>query len=143
MTSDKIYQVPKALSEHAHIKADQYRHMYEQSMVDPDKFWSEQAGSFISWYKKWDKVQQWSFKDKVHIKWFMEGKLNVTYNCLDRHLGKRGDQTAILWESDDPKVDKKITYKQLYEDVCRFANVLKNNGVQKRRSGFNILANDP
>jgi len=131
MTDEKIYPVPVAIAEHAHIKADQYRQMYAQSIMDPDNFWSGQAEKFITWYKKWDKVQEWSFKDDVNVKWFLGGKLNVTYNCLDRHLEKRGNQTAILWESDNPNTDRKITYRELFVDVCRFANVLKDRGVKK------------
>ena len=105
--------------------------MYEKSIRDPDSFWAEEAEKFVTWYKKWDKVQEWSFRDNVFIKWFVGGKLNVAYNCLDRHLEQRGDQTAIIWESDDPGVDKKFTYRELYVDVCRFANVLKGRGVRK------------
>ena len=131
MTHEKIYPVPTAIAEHAHIKADRYEQMYAQSLKQPDKFWSEQAEKFITWYKKWDKVQEWSFKDDVNIKWFLGGKLNVAYNCLDRQLEKRGNQTAIIWESDNPNTDRKITYRELFIDVCRFANVLKDRGVKK------------
>ena len=131
MTHEKIYPVPTAIAEHAHIKADRYEQMYAQSLKQPDKFWSEQAEKFITWYKKWDKVQEWSFKDDVNIKWFLGGKLNVAYNCLDRQLEKRGNQTAIIWESDNPDTDRKITYRELFIDVCRFANVLKDRGVKK------------
>ncbi|HEY4732436.1 MAG TPA: acetate--CoA ligase [Gammaproteobacteria bacterium] len=131
MTGEKIYPVPVAIAEHAHIKSDQYRRMYAQSMMNPDNFWSEQAETFITWYKKWDKIQEWSFTDDVNVKWFLGGNLNVAYNCLDRHLEKRGDQTAIVWEGDNPKTDKKITYRELFVEVCRFANVLKDRGVKK------------
>ena len=131
MTGEKIYPVPVAIAEHAHITADQYRRMYAQSMMNPDNFWSEQAETFITWYKKWDKIQEWSFTDDVNVKWFLGGNLNVAYNCLDRHLEKRGDQTAIVWEGDNPKTDKKITYRELFVEVCRFANVLKDRGVKK------------
>lgn len=131
MTGDKIYPVPAAIAEHAHVTLDQYRRMYAQSMMHPDNFWSEQAEKFITWYKKWDKVQEWSFTNDVNVKWFLGGNLNVAYNCLDRHLEKRGDQTAIIWEGDNPKTDRKITYRELFVEVCRFANVLKDRGVKK------------
>jgi acetyl-CoA synthetase len=104
--------------------------MYRRSIEDPDGFWAEQAEEFISWSKKWDKVQEWDY-DQANIKWFINGKLNVTYNCLDRHLESRGDQVAVLWEGDDPDTDKKITYRELHEMVCRLANVLKQRGVKK------------
>jgi len=131
MTQSKIYPVSTAIAKHAHVNARQYKQMYERSINESDAFWAEQAEKFITWNKKWDKVQEWSFKDNVNIKWFAGGKLNIAYNCLDRHLDKRGDQTAIIWESDDPGMDKKITYRELYLDVCRFANVLKDRGVMK------------
>lgn len=131
MTVDKLYPVTKAMAENAHINADQYKLMYERSLADPDAFWAEQAEKFISWAKKWDKVQDWSFRDNIHVRWFPGGKLNVAYNCLDRHLAQRGDQTAIIWEGDNPREDKKITYRELFGEVCRFANVLKSRGVKK------------
>jgi len=131
MTVDKVYQVPKAVADHAHINKEKYKEMYERSIMDSDNFWAEQAGSFITWFKKWNKVLEWDFDKNLNIKWFAGGKLNVSWNCLDRHLGTRGDQTAIIWEGDDPDVDKKITYRELHADVCRFANVLKDRGVKK------------
>lgn len=131
MTHNIIYPVFGSIAEHAHINSQNFKQMYEKSIRDPDSFWAEEAEKFVTWYKKWDKVQEWSFRDNVFIKWFVGGKLNVAYNCLDRHLEQRGDQTAIIWESDDPGVDKKFTYRELYVDVCRFANVLKGRGVRK------------
>lgn len=131
MSIDKVYDVPKAVAEHAHINAEKYKEMYDRSIKDPDNFWAEQAENFITWSGKWDKVLEWDFDKKVSIKWFAGGKLNVSWNCLDRHLDTRGDQTAIIWEGDDPKADKKITYRELHADVCRFANVLKDRGVKK------------
>jgi acetyl-CoA synthetase len=104
--------------------------MYERSIEDPDGFWADQADEFLDWSKTWDKVQDWDFKTGL-IRWFEGGKLNVSYNCLDRHLETRGDQVALLWEGDDPEVDKKITYRELYEEVCKFSNVLKQRGVKK------------
>ena len=105
--------------------------MYARSIKDPNGFWAEQAKR-IDWIKPFTKVKNTSFDPhNVSIKWFEDGTLNVAYNCVDRHLAKRGDQTAIIWEGDDPKDDKKITYKQLHAEVCRFANVLKARGVKK------------
>ncbi|NNE37109.1 MAG: acetate--CoA ligase, partial [Gammaproteobacteria bacterium] len=130
MSEVKTYPVLEPVKQRAWIDDDQYLSMYRRSLDDPDGFWAEQAEEFISWSKKWDKVQEWDF-DQANIKWFVNGKLNVTYNCLDRHLETRGDQVAILWEEDDPETDKKITYRELHEMVCRLANVLKQRGVKK------------
>jgi len=126
----KVYEVPGEIAEHAHIGTDRYREMYEQSINDSDAFWGEQAEEFLSWSSKWDKVQDWDFNN-ANINWFVGGKLNVSYNCLDRHLEERGDQVAIIWEGDDPEEDRQITYKELHEEVCRFANALKARGVKK------------
>jgi acetyl-CoA synthetase len=130
MSEHHIYKVPEEIAAEAYITADQYEQMYKRSIDDPEGFWAEQAEKFLSWDKPWDKVLEWDFHT-AHIRWFEGGKLNVSYNCLDRHLETRGDQTAIIWEGDDPSVDKRITYRELYEDVCRFANVLKARGVKK------------
>jgi len=132
MSGEKVYAIPAEVAAHAHINADKYRSMYERSVKDPEGFWAEQANAFVSWSKPWSKVTDWSFDAKnLFIKWFIGGKLNVSYNCLDRHLEKRGDQVAILWEGDDPKTDKKITYRELHAEVCKFSNVLKSRGVKK------------
>ena len=131
MSEIKTYQVPEAIQKNAHINNEQYLAMYKQSLENPDEFWAEQAEAFVSWYRRWDNVQSCEFGDDVNIKWFEGAKLNVSYNCLDRHLETRGDQTAIIWEGDDPDVSKAITYKELHEEVCRFANVLKDRGVKK------------
>ncbi len=131
--SDKVYPVPAALAATAHINAAQYETMYKRSIEDPDGFWGEQAERFVTWFKKWDgKVMDYSFDPgNLYIKWFEGGKLNVTYNCLDRHLAARGDQTAIIWEGDDPTHDRHISYRELHRDVCKLANVLKSRGVKK------------
>ncbi|MGD2119626.1 MAG: acetate--CoA ligase [Chromatiales bacterium] len=130
--SDNLYPVPEEFAARAHVNADQYAAMYKQSVEDPDTFWAKQAEDYLDWFEKWDKVLDWSFhKDDLHINWFKGGKLNVSHNCLDRHLDTRGDQTAILWEGDNPEEDKKITYRQLHTDVCKLANVLKQRGVAK------------
>ncbi|MCS3903072.1 acetyl-CoA synthetase [Methylohalomonas lacus] len=130
MSEVKKYPVPEAIASRAHINKEQYQALYKRSIEDADTFWAEQADRFLSWDRMWDKVQEWDFKT-ADIKWFIGGQLNVSYNCLDRHLAQRGDQTAIIWEGDDPADDRHITYRQLHEEVCRFANVLKARGVKK------------
>ena len=130
MSEVKIYPAPAPLAGAAHIDEEQYAALYQRSISDPDAFWAEQAEQFVSWSRKWDKVQDWDY-DKVDIKWFSGARLNVSYNCLDRHLDSRGDDVAIIWEGDDPAVDKKITYRELHREVCRCANVLKARGVAK------------
>ncbi len=132
MSDGKVYTVPPEVAARAHIDEPKYEHMYKRSVEDPDGFWADLAQQFVTWIKPWTNVSDWSFDAKdLHIRWFEGGKLNVSYNCLDRHLEKRGDQVAIIWEGDDPKVDKKITYRELHELVCKFANVLKEHGVKK------------
>ncbi len=130
MSEIKVYPVPAQFAEHAWINAEQYQAMYERSVSDPDGFWAEEADKFVTWFKRWDKVLEWDFS-KGHIRWFEGAKLNVSYNCLDRHLETRGNQVAIIWEGDNPQEDRKITYKELHEQVCRFANALKGLGVKK------------
>jgi acetyl-CoA synthetase len=113
------------------MNPDQYKKMYDESIRNPEAFWAEQAEN-LHWFKKWDKVKNTSFKSPVSIKWFEGGELNVSYNCIDRHLPTRGNKTAIIWESDDPQVpSKKVTYNELHQNVCKFANILKANGVKK------------
>jgi acetyl-CoA synthetase len=133
MSDVKVYEVPADFAAQANINAEQYDAMYKRSVEDPEGFWSEMAKSELTWFQDWDKALDWSFgKDDLHIEWFKGGKLNVSVNCLDRHLGSRGDQTAILWEGDDPnEPSRAVTYKELHADVNRFANVLKERGVQK------------
>ncbi|MEX2525603.1 MAG: acetate--CoA ligase [Gammaproteobacteria bacterium] len=130
MSDVKVYPVPENIRTQAHITEEQYQTMYKRSIEDSDGFWAEQAEMFIDWFKKWDKVQEWDY-DSADIKWFINGRLNVSYNCIDRHLETRGDQPAIIWEGDEPDTDKTVTYRELYEQVCRFANVLKSRGVKK------------
>ncbi|MCW8889030.1 MAG: acetate--CoA ligase [Sedimenticola sp.] len=130
MSEEKIYPVSADTAAQAHIDAAKYKAMYQRSVEDPDGFWGDAAEEFLTWSKKWDKVSDWDFND-ANIKWFQGGKLNVSYNCLDRHLETRGDQTALIWESDNPNEDKSITYRELHKEVCKFANVLKSRGVKK------------
>ncbi|MEA3409912.1 MAG: acetate--CoA ligase [Pseudomonadota bacterium] len=130
MSDTKVYPVPESSASRAWITDGQYRQMYQSSIDDPEGFWSEQASRFVTWFKPWDKVLDWDYH-KGQIHWFQGGKLNVSWNCLDRHLETRGDQVAIIWEGDDPAVDRKITYRELHHEVCKFANVLKSRGVDK------------
>ncbi|MDH5191256.1 MAG: acetate--CoA ligase [Gammaproteobacteria bacterium] len=130
MSEEKIYNVPANFASSAYINEQKYKQMYEHSVSDPDGFWTEQAESFIEWSKSWDKVSECDYK-KGKIEWFKGGKLNVAYNCIDRHLEKRADQTAIIWEGDDPNDDKKITYRELHEHVSKLGNILKQRGVKK------------
>jgi len=130
MSDVKVYDVFPEIAAKAHITDEKYQEMYARSISDPDGFWAEQAKEFVTWFQGWDKVQGGSYASG-QISWFEGAKLNVAYNCLDRHLETRGDQVAIIWEGDDPEVDKKITLRELHEKVCRFANVLKGRGVKK------------
>ncbi|MGC2823997.1 MAG: acetate--CoA ligase [Pseudolabrys sp.] len=131
MSDEKIYDVPADWRKRAFADDAKYQELYARSIKDPNGFWAEQAKR-IDWIKPFSKVKNSSYDPhNVSIKWFEDGTLNVAYNCVDRHLAKRGNQTAILWEGDDPKTDKKLTYKQLHTEVCRFANVLKARGVKK------------
>ncbi len=132
MAEDKIYPIPPAVAENAWINEEKYNSMYQQSIDDPDTFWGDMAKEFLSFDKEWDKVSNWHFGAvDVSIKWFEGAKLNVTYNCIDRHLPERADQTAIIWESDDPNKSEHISYQQLSDNVNRFANVLKARGAKK------------
>ena len=130
MTEAKLYPVSGAVEKSAHIDAELYKTMYQRSIDEPEKFWGEKAEEFLTWEKKWSKVSDCDFSS-AKINWFVDGKLNVTVNCIDRHLDERGDQTAIIWEGDEPSDDKQLTYKELYEEVCRFSNALKSRGVRK------------
>ena len=131
MSDVKLYPVPEEFAKQANIDAASYDEMYQRSIKDPEGFWGEQAEKFLDWFKPWDKVLDWSFTGDVHIKWFEGGKLNVSHNCIDRHLPEKADKVAIIWEGDDPNTDKKITYQELYNEVTRLANVLKARGVKK------------
>jgi acetyl-CoA synthetase len=129
--ADKIYDVPANWTKRAYVDDAKYQAMYAQSIKDPNGFWGEQ-GKRVHWFKPYTKVKNTSFDPhNVSIKWFEDGTTNVAYNCLDRHLATRGDQTAIIWEGDDPGKDLKISYRELHAEVCKFANVLKAHGVKK------------
>ncbi len=130
MSDVHVHRVKAEWKKRALIDRDTYDKWYKDSVKDPDKFWGKH-GKRIDWFKPYTKVKNTSFKGKVSIKWYEDGQTNVSYNCIDRHLKKRGDQVAILWEGDNPYDDKKITYRELYEHVCRLANVMKAHGVKK------------
>ncbi len=130
MSDEKLYPVPARFADHALLKSADYEVLYARSLADRDGFWAEQAERFVSWFEPWQTVCE---EDLVHghIRWFTGGKLNVAWNCLDRHLETRGAQTALIWEGDDPAFALHITYRELHDEVCRLANVLKSRGVKK------------
>lgn len=129
--SELLYPVPEAIAKAAHIDNDKYHKMYQESVDNPDNFWAEH-GKRIDWIKPFTKVKNTTYEyPDVSIKWFEDGTLNVSYNCIDRHLEKNADKVAIIWEGDDPEDDAKITYRQLHEHVCRLSNAMKSEGVKK------------
>ena len=132
--SEELYYPPESVSSKAHIASmEQYREMYEHSVNSPDEFWAEQAERFC-WFKRWDQVRSYNYdvtQGDIQIEWFKGGQCNITSNCLDRHLETRGGQTAILWEGNEPGENKSLTYRELHQEVCKFANVLKSHGVKK------------
>ena len=131
MTEQDIFPVPADIAGAAKVDNAKYLEMYQASIDDPDAFWGE-AGKRLDWFTPYSTVKDVSFAESdLHIKWYSDGVLNVCYNCVDRHLETRGDQPAIIWEGDDPGTSKTVTYHQLHEHVCRFANVLKKLGVKK------------
>jgi acetyl-CoA synthetase len=133
MSEIKIYPPPPAFAARALIDADKYQSMYRESVADPDGFWGRQARERLAWIKPFTQVKDTSFDaNDLHVRWFADGELNVSSNCLDRHLAKRPEQTAILWEPDDPSSPPRLlSYRELHERVCRFANALKGLGVKK------------
>ena len=129
--TDKLYPVPAAWAERAFVNEASYERLYNQSVTNPEVFWGE-AGKRLDWMRPYSKVKSTSFKPgHVSIRWFEDGTLNVSSNCIDRHLATRGDHVAIIWEGDNPNESEQITYRQLHERVQRFANVLKKHGAKK------------
>ena len=126
----KTYDIVPAIAARAHVTQSTYQTLYERSIDEPDAFWAEQASRFVTWFTPWQRVSDCDF-NQGRIRWFEGGTLNVSYNCLDRHLSERGDQVALLFEGDDPAVSRRLTYRELHEAVCRFANALKAAGVGK------------
>ena len=128
---DDLYKPSNKIVENAHINKSKYEEMYKESISNPIKFWSEH-GKRIDWIKNYKKVRDFSYDQKnLYIKWFEDGTLNASYNCIDRHLKNNGNKTAIIWEGDNPDEQKSITYNELYKNVCKFANVLKKLGAKK------------
>jgi len=131
----EVYPIPEAAKKKAWVSGRAaYDAMWKKSVEQPEAFWAEIAEQQVTWFKKWDKVMDYNFdikKGPIYVKFFEGGKLNISYNCLDRHLEKRGNQVAIQWEGNEPGEERAITYKQLHEEVCKFANVLKAQGVKK------------
>lgn len=130
MDDNRIYPVALRNAEEAYIDEARYQEMYRRSIENPEEFWSEQAEKYLTYTKKWDQVMSYDYVTGA-IAWFSGAKLNATVNCIDRHLEARGDQIAIIWEGDDPSEQQHISYKELHESVCRFANLLKSRGVGK------------
>ena len=130
MDDNRIYPVALRNAEEAYIDEARYQEMYRRSIENPEEFWSEQAEKYLTYTKKWDQVMSYDYVTGA-IAWFSGAKLNATVNCIDRHLEARGDQIAIIWEGDDPSEQQHISYKELHESVCRFANLLKSRGVRK------------
>lgn len=130
MPETKIYPVSTDVKNRSHLNPERYEELYQQSINTPEEFWAEQAGELLHWHEPWKTVMHSEF-EKAETSWFTGGKLNVAYNCIDRHLEKRAEQTAIIWEGDEPSDDKKITYRQLHNHVCRLSNALKARGVSK------------
>ncbi len=130
MSEEKIYPVSKYTASRSHLDKARFLDLYKQSIESPEEFWAEQAGELIHWHKPWKSVVDGDF-DKAETKWFSGAQLNVTFNCIDRHLDRRAQQTAIIWEGDEPTDDIKISYRELHKHVCRLSNALKTRGVKK------------
>ena len=130
MSDDKVYSINESAKQRTHIDNETYLAMYDASINDPETFWKSQSDAFLKWDTPWTKLQQTDFA-QGQAAWFLGGELNVSVNCIDRHLANRANQTAIIWEGDDPSEDAAITYAQLHEHVCRLSNVLKARGVKK------------
>ena len=138
--NEKVYPVPEKWKESSWCNIDEYKKLYDKSIENPKEFWGEQAKR-IDWITPWSEVSKVSFYDRIDINWFINGKLNASANCIDRHLEKNGNKIAIIWEGDDPNISKKITYNELHEEVCIFANILKLNNV-KKGDRVNIFTDD-
>ena len=130
MNQKNSYPISTEFKQSTHINETQYHAMYKRSINEPVRFWEEQAKQFISWFEPWQSVTKGDF-NSVDMTWFINGKLNACYNCVDCHLPKRKNQVAIIWEGNHPNETKRITYQQLYEQICQFANVLKTLGIKK------------
>jgi acetyl-CoA synthetase len=131
----EVYPVHERVRKIAYIKSrEEYEKLYREFMTDPPGWWAKQADEYVTFFKKWDKVEDFNFdirKGPIYVKYFEGAKLNVSYNCLDRQLEKRGDKVAIQWVGNEPTEERAITYRELHRDVCKFANVLKAHGIKK------------
>ena len=132
MSNEAVYSVPEKWSGDAWIDADRYQLLYQQSLDNPNDFWTQQSDQFLTWEKPWETLNSADFS-KAEAAWFVGGKLNVTVNCIDRHLKSHADQTAIIWEADDPTDHSEITYAELHKQVSKFGNLLRDLGVKKGR----------
>ena len=130
MSKEKVYQVLADIKKSALVSADNYERQYSESILNPDKFWDEH-GKRIDWIKPYTKIKDVSFDQNAKIRWFYDGTLNASVNCIDRHLNNRAKQTAIIWEGDNPDESKEISYQELYQIVCKFSNALKDIGAKK------------
>ena len=126
--SEILYPVLEQAKQNSFLDVEKYQTMYQQSIESPNEFWQQQS-AIVDWYKAPTIIKNTNFtKDNLQIKWFEDGQLNVSYNCIDRHLAKQAQQTAIIWEGDSPNSDQNISYQELHDEVCRLANGLKNWG---------------
>ncbi|MDC0076268.1 acetate--CoA ligase [Gammaproteobacteria bacterium] len=130
MTKEVIYEISQNIKNDSLISEEEFSDMYQHSITNPNEFWHEQASSYLEWISEWDQVSEHDFS-KGQVSWFKGGKLNATVNCIDRHLASRANQTAIIWEGDDPNESDYISYQELHESVCKFSNALKERGVNK------------
>ncbi|MDG2422262.1 MAG: acetate--CoA ligase [Gammaproteobacteria bacterium] len=130
MPNEKIYPVAKDIAEQSHLNQEIFSELYRQSIDSPSEFWAEQAAELLSWHKPWETITRSNFQT-ANTEWFAGAKLNVAFNCIDRHLEERGEQTAIIWEGDDPGDEKLITYNELHKQVCKLSNALKERGIKK------------
>ena len=128
--SNPVYPPAAHIAQTAHINAERYQALYQQSIENPEAFWGEQARSFIAWQRPFTEVLRGNFAEG-EVSWFGDGTLNLAENCIDRHLPKRAEQTAIIWEGDNPSDSKHITYQELHDQVGRLSNLLINKGVKK------------
>ena len=130
MTKQVVYEIAENIKKDSLISEEEFSQMYQESIANPDKFWNEQASNYLDWISEWDQVSEHNFS-KGEVSWFKGGKLNATINCIDRHLDGRAEQTAIIWEGDDPEDSNHISYRELHTSVCKFSNALKERGVMK------------
>ncbi len=130
MSESKIYAVPAGYAQATTLSESDYQRLYAESVNNPEAFWANEA-KCVEWSKPFTKVKDVSFdRDDFHVRWYEDGEINLSYNCLDRHLATHPDKTAIIWEGDHPSEQKQVSYRELHREVCRFANALKGEGVK-------------